>query len=103
MIYGGVSFLRFDEEDKVAVARYYDPSTGQFLEVDPKVEQTLEAYLYAGDDPANARDANGLFAANQCEAPGSNGKGDCQTPHGSARLFMFIWQRVGPLRRGLPS
>ena len=33
-----------------SVGRYYDPSTGQFLSVDPKVEQTLEAYLYAGDD-----------------------------------------------------
>ena len=82
-------------ERHVVVGRYYDPQTGQFLSVDPAVQQTSEAYLYARDDPVNARDTNGLFATNQCEAPGSNGKGDCQTPRGTARLFMFIAMTVG--------
>ncbi len=43
------------------VGRYYDPATGQFLSVDAKVQQTLEAYLYAGDDPVNGSDPNGMF------------------------------------------
>ena len=43
------------------VGRYYDPLTGQFLSVDAKVQQTLEAYLYAGDDPVNGSDPNGMF------------------------------------------
>ena len=43
-----------------SVGRYYDPATGQFLSVDPEVEQTLEAYQYVGDDPVNATDALGL-------------------------------------------
>ena len=53
----------------VLIGRYYDPATGQFLSVDPAVEQTQQAYLYVGDDPVNASDPSGLFAANQCEAP----------------------------------
>jgi hypothetical protein len=43
-----------------SVGRYYDPETGQFLSVDPKIEQTLEAFIYVGDDPVNAIDPNGL-------------------------------------------
>ena len=35
------------------IGRYYDPATGQFLSVDPKVEQTLEAYLYVADNPVS--------------------------------------------------
>jgi RHS repeat-associated protein len=43
------------------IGRYYDPQTGQFLSVDPMVEQTQQAYLYAGDDPVNRSDPNGMF------------------------------------------
>jgi len=42
------------------VGRYYDPGTGQFLGVDPIVEQTQETYEYAEGDPANASDPTGL-------------------------------------------
>ena len=41
------------------IGRYYDPATGQFLSVDPKVEQTLEAYAYAADDPVRDIDPEG--------------------------------------------
>jgi len=41
-------------------ARYYDPSTGQFLSVDPAVSQTGEPYGYAGGNPLNAADPTGL-------------------------------------------
>jgi RHS repeat-associated protein len=43
-----------------ALARYYDPSTGQFLTVDPKVATTLSPYGYAKGDPLNASDPGGL-------------------------------------------
>jgi hypothetical protein len=31
--------------------RYYDPATGQFLSVDPKVGETQAPYIYASHDP----------------------------------------------------
>ncbi len=48
------------------IGRYYDPQTGQFLSVDAKVAQTLEAYLYAGDDPVNRIDPSGQAVFMQC-------------------------------------
>ena len=42
------------------VHRYYDPTTGQFLSVDPLVETTGQAYSYVGDDPVNTSDPLGL-------------------------------------------
>ena len=42
------------------VHRYYDPTTGEFLTVDPDVASTRQPYFYAGDDPVNATDPSGL-------------------------------------------
>jgi RHS repeat-associated protein len=42
-------------------ARYYDPSTAQFLSRDPLVSQTREPYGYVYDDPLNATDPTGLI------------------------------------------
>jgi RHS repeat-associated protein len=42
-------------------ARYYQPSTGQFLTRDPIVGVTQEPYGYTGGNPANATDVSGLF------------------------------------------
>ena len=42
------------------VGRYYDPKTGQFLSVDPLVQETQQAYLYAGDNPENERSTRTL-------------------------------------------
>jgi hypothetical protein len=39
--------------------RYYDPSTDQFLSIDPKVGITNQAYLFTGDDPLNGSDPIG--------------------------------------------
>ncbi len=39
--------------------RYYDPTTGQFLSIDPDVGTTHEPYEYAGGDPANLTDPTG--------------------------------------------
>ena len=45
---------------KFAVGRYYDPSTDQFISIDPDVEETGQPYVYTGDDPLNATDPLGL-------------------------------------------
>jgi len=42
-----------------SVGRYYDPATGQFLTVDPLVDETGEPYAYTGGDPVNATDPSG--------------------------------------------
>lgn len=42
-------------------ARYYDPTTGQFMTMDPLVASTQEAYGYAGNNPINGTDPLGLF------------------------------------------
>lgn len=41
------------------IARYYDPTTGQFLTIDPLADQTGQPYQYTGDDPLNDTDASG--------------------------------------------
>jgi RHS repeat-associated protein len=43
------------------INRYYDPSTGQFTSVDPDASQTGEPYGYAGGDPVNGADPDGLW------------------------------------------
>ena len=47
-------------------ARYYDPSTAQFLTVDPAVNQTRSPYGYAGDSPLNLADPTGLTPSLPC-------------------------------------
>ena len=52
-------------------ARYYDPVTVQFLQRDPKVEQTREPYSYAVDNPINRGDPSGLCSTStkaDCDA-----------------------------------
>jgi hypothetical protein len=44
------------------VGRYYDPGTGQFLSVDPMLQETEQAYLYVGDDPVNGSDPSGMVS-----------------------------------------
>jgi RHS repeat-associated protein len=41
-------------------ARYYDPTTGQFLSRDPLESSTLQPYSYADNNPPNATDPSGL-------------------------------------------
>jgi RHS repeat-associated protein len=43
------------------INRYYDPATGQFVSVDPMVNETNQPYAYAGDDPVNGVDPSGLL------------------------------------------
>ena len=48
------------------INRYYDPSTGQFISVDPKVASTGTPYLYVGDNPINSKDSLGLAPNGSC-------------------------------------
>jgi RHS repeat-associated protein len=41
------------------IGRYYEPSTGQFLSVDPDFSETSQSYGYASDDPVNVTDPTG--------------------------------------------
>ena len=50
-------------------AREYDPSTAQFLTVDPLEMYTGEPYGYAGDNPLNYGDPRGLAGESIGEAP----------------------------------
>nr|WP_285474977.1 RHS repeat-associated core domain-containing protein [Actinoplanes sp. NBRC 101535] len=43
-------------------ARDYDPVTGQFLTIDPKVDDTLQPYAYAENNPLQNTDPAGLCA-----------------------------------------
>jgi hypothetical protein len=49
------------------LGRYYDPTTGQFLNVDPLVDETGQPYAYTGDDPVNGTDPLGLASKCGCE------------------------------------
>jgi RHS repeat-associated protein len=40
--------------------RYYDPTTGQLISVDPALSQTLQPYDYTDDDPVKGTDPMGL-------------------------------------------
>ncbi|HXO11823.1 MAG TPA: RHS repeat-associated core domain-containing protein, partial [Mycobacterium sp.] len=58
--------------------RYYNPATGQFVSVDPDVAGTGEPYGYAGGDPVDNTDPDGLCmrttAAASCNYNPTTGK-----------------------------
>jgi RHS repeat-associated protein len=54
--------------------RYYDPTTDQFLSVDPAVATTGQPYAYSGDDPVNESDPTGDFGIH---IPGIGCIGNC--------------------------
>jgi RHS repeat-associated protein len=66
------SWPRYDGKAVGTVlARYYDPTVGQFLTVDPMVASTLAPYGYVAGDPLNASDPSGeCIAAVPCPEPG---------------------------------
>ncbi len=47
-------------------ARTYDPTTAQFLTIDPMLDATGEPYTYATDNPLNASDRTGLDTDGSC-------------------------------------
>ena len=46
-----------------SINRYYDPTTDQFLSVDPLVDSTGQPYVFTNDNPLNATDPLGLKGA----------------------------------------
>jgi len=54
-----------------SVGRYYDPSTAQFLSIDPLVGITGAPYSYAGDNPLDGTDPLGLDCRNTDSCPPS--------------------------------
>ena len=58
--------------DDDGVGRYYDPTTGQFITVDPLVDETGAPYSYTGDDPVDATDPLGLCCGFNIGIPGTN-------------------------------
>jgi RHS repeat-associated protein len=64
------------------INRYYDPATGQFLSLDPAVSQTGQPYGYAGGNPVNAADPDGLggwqagIFGNEAIGSGTPGSGE---------------------------
>jgi hypothetical protein len=71
------------------INRYYDPTTDQFLSVDPKVSQTDQPYVFTNDSPLNATDPLGERIA------GGNGEScislsACSNPSVQARN-QAIW------------
>jgi hypothetical protein len=84
-------------------ARYYDPTTAQFLTVDPAYGQTGARYSYANRDPIDAADPSGLYpvpsgpdggcfyATDGCSTGTSTGAGAC--PAG----MMTIQGTQGPI------
>ena len=55
------------------INRYYDPTTTQFLSIDPLVDLTHQPYVYTGDDPLDHTDPTGLHFTG-C---GPDGTSDC--------------------------
>jgi hypothetical protein len=42
------------------INRYYDPTSDQFLSIDPDVAETGQPYVFTNDDPLNSEDPLGL-------------------------------------------
>jgi hypothetical protein len=43
----------------LVINRYYDPTTDQFLSIDPDVADTNQPYVFTNDDPLNVEDPMG--------------------------------------------
>jgi hypothetical protein len=56
------------------VNRYYDPSTAEFLSIDPKVAETGQPYSFTADDPLNASDPLGLMVDGQYMVAGNSAR-----------------------------
>ncbi len=65
MLYGG-QYLDAESGLYYLRARSYDPTTGQFLSVDPEIGVTGQPYEYADDDPVNASDPTGQWFFGVC-------------------------------------
>jgi RHS repeat-associated protein len=71
-------------------ARYYDPTTAQFISVDPMVSTTLSPYAYVGgSNPINASDPSGLISYSDINNSQRNElMSSCASQGGAAGLCM---------------
>ncbi len=74
------------------VNRYYDPTTGEFMTVDPDLAETGQPYQYAGGDPVNESDPSGDL----CQPVGSTtvtptepSVANCPPPPSNGTLYWF--------------
>jgi uncharacterized protein RhaS with RHS repeats len=58
--------LQEDPRGDFAVNRYYDPTTDQFLSIDPNVVETGQPYVFTNDNPLNAMDPLDLLSYDPC-------------------------------------
>jgi hypothetical protein len=90
------------------VDRYYDPSTDQFLTVDPDLAETGQAYAFTGDDPLNATDPLGLKKCKKhtCSPP-TRHLGKKTAPKSILQLHPKVTSHTGASKKkpfnGLPS
>jgi hypothetical protein len=68
------------------VNRYYDPTTDQFLSIDPDMATTDQPYVFTNDDPLNAEDPMGLF----CWSPSCLGNDLLANIYAAAAAFTIV-------------
>jgi hypothetical protein len=74
------------------INRYYDPTTAQFLSVDPAVSATQQPYAYVGDNPTNTTDPSGLMTpCDSADFPSASPIGAM----GGCGLFLANTQNLG--------
>jgi RHS repeat-associated protein len=89
-----------------SINRYYDPTTDQFLSVDPDVATTDQPYAFTDDNPLNAEDPLGLLAdefeggPSEEEEPGT-GTGNGTIPGGEVSSETTIKTNLTKLEKGI--
>lgn len=76
------------------VNRYYDPTTGQFISMDPMVGITGQPYSGFGDNPVNATDPLGLCSMTSCSASPAQSAAASAQVETSLNLLQACAQRL---------
>jgi RHS repeat-associated protein len=82
-------------------ARYYDPSTAQFVARDPAVSSTREPYAYAGDTPLDASDPSGMCWGPSWACGAENAAGNAAKAVGKAATNTATWVKNHPTQTAL--
>lgn len=77
------------------VDRYYDPTTDQFMSVDPDVADTDQPYAFTGDDPLNAADPLGTSAIPKSDIEYDIRHDDICGSHGERKCVGAAFPQVG--------
>jgi RHS repeat-associated protein len=85
-------------------ARQYSSALGRFLEVDPVEGGSLNAYEYAGGDPLNGFDLDGLCKKTHGKSPwGYVRSARCRTTHAVTRTKQAIARHKNAITAGILS